>query len=268
MADAIDLDLYLERIDWRGGALTPSEDVLASLVRAHVSHVAFENLDVLLGRGVSLEIGALEDKLVRRRRGGYCFEHGTLFAAVLARIGFVHTPHLARVVHGRAREASPRTHMLLRVELGGRTFLADPGYGQAARLPLPLEDGLVLRDGAEVYRLAREGRAWVYRTGEDASAHWLTDLGSDEPMDFVVGNHFTSTSPVSSFKNHLMLRAWTPEGARIGVYDREVTVWRDGVPERRTLADRRELRAFVATHAAIDLPEVETLVVPAVEGWG
>ena len=82
----VDLDRYFQRIGWTGSR-EPTRDVLAGLLVRHTAAIPFENLDVLLGRPPSLALEALEDKLVVRRRGGYCYEHATLFAAVLRALG-------------------------------------------------------------------------------------------------------------------------------------------------------------------------------------
>jgi len=104
--------------------------------------IPFENLDVLLGRPVRLDLASLQAKLVDARRGGYCFEHVTLFAAVLEQLGFTPVRHSACVVLVNPRTAAPRTHMFLTVPLAEGTFVVDPGFGVLApKVPLPLEDG-------------------------------------------------------------------------------------------------------------------------------
>jgi N-hydroxyarylamine O-acetyltransferase len=81
--------------------------------QAHVGAIPFENLDILLGRPVVLEIDALQAKLVSGRRGGYCFEQNTLFRAALERIGFRVTALAARV-----RAGATAVRMLLAVRDG------------------------------------------------------------------------------------------------------------------------------------------------------
>ena len=92
----VDLDAYFARIGY-GGPAAPRLDVLNDLMSAHVQAVPFENLDVLLGRGIRIDLESLQNKLVHARRGGYCFEHATLFAAVLEQLGFQPTRHSSRV---------------------------------------------------------------------------------------------------------------------------------------------------------------------------
>src|SRR5262245_53551394 len=110
----LDLDGYLARIGY-AGPRRATRETLAALHEAHVGAIPFENLDILLGRQISLEPAALQLKLVSGRRGGYCFEQNTLFRAVLEALGFRVTALAARVRGGGVLR--PRTHMLLRVDL-------------------------------------------------------------------------------------------------------------------------------------------------------
>src|SRR5262245_53404654 len=136
----LDLDADRHRIGYTG-PLTPTRETLAGLHLAHATHIPFENLDILLGRPIRLDLEALQAKLVRGRRGGYCFEQNTLFAAALERVGFPVTRLAARVRLG-ATGVRPRTHMLLKVDLEGASFLADVGFGGEGLLqPLPFVPG-------------------------------------------------------------------------------------------------------------------------------
>jgi N-hydroxyarylamine O-acetyltransferase len=123
----IDLDQYLVRIGY-SGSLDPTVETLCGLHLAHVTNIPFENLDILLGRAISLDLHSLEAKLVACGRGGYCFEHNTLFGAVLESLGFAVTRLAARVRFG-SETIRPRSHMLLSVKLDGEPWLADVGFG-------------------------------------------------------------------------------------------------------------------------------------------
>src|SRR5436190_21361273 len=93
---AFELDAYLDRIDYTGGR-EPSLATLWAIHQRHVYAVPFENLDIHLGRGIRIDLPSLTQKLVHQRRGGYCFEQNTLFAAALREMGFTVTPLTARV---------------------------------------------------------------------------------------------------------------------------------------------------------------------------
>jgi N-hydroxyarylamine O-acetyltransferase len=266
---SLDLHAYLARIQW-GGEVRPTYDTLTGLLSAHMSSIPFENLDVLLGRPVRLELNALQDKLVHARRGGYCFEHGTLFAAVLDQLGFEPVRHTARVVLLAPRTASPRTHMFLTVPLAEGTFVVDPGFGALApQVPVQLLEGAEAGADHASHWMARDGRYWVLRTrtGDKVVDCWVSTLEQENLVDFEVGNHFTATHPGSPFVNRIMMRALTADG-RVAVMNRDVTVWRANKPQSTRLADRPALRALLVEHFGFDLPEVEQLRVPSIPEWG
>ncbi len=268
MAATIDLDAYFERIHW-GGSAQPSYGNLAGLLLAHVSRIPFENLDVLLGRGIRLDLDGLQAKLITAKRGGYCFEHATLFASVLERLGYDLVRHTARVVIVMPRNEAPRAHELLTVSLPEGTFVVDPGFGGLTpRLPLPLSPDAAVRLEDDVHWLAREDDHWVLRAaaGEKVIDCWVSTLEHDNLVDFEVSNHYTATHPNSPMRHRLMLRAFTPDG-RISIMNRDVTRWRNGVAERSQLDDRKALRELLADGFGFDLPEVEQLRVSSIPEW-
>jgi len=221
-AAALDTAAYLGRIGV-GAPAAPTPAALALLHEAHCTAVPFENLDILLGQPIRLDLASLQAKLVAGRRGGYCFEQNTLFQAALEALGFRVTPLAARVRAG-ATGVRPRTHMLLRVDLDAGPFLADVGFGADGLLrPLPLAAGAELKVGPCAHRLAREGDLFVLqaRTTAGWSDLYAFTLERQYPVDYEVANHFTSTHPQSIFVLGLTAqRSW---------------------PERRALLRNREL---------------------------
>jgi len=266
---AFDLDAYLARIGWRG-PLEPTLETLSDLTRAHISRIPFENLDVLLGRGIRLDLDSLAAKMVAAGRGGYCFEHATLFQAVLERLGFSLTAHAARVVMTVPRHRSPRTHMFLVAAINGERYVVDPGFGGHTALgPVPLRDGVSVRDGGDRHRMVRRDGEWVLEAEIDGrmTPLWVSGLEPQLPVDFELANYWVSTAAASPFVNRLMLRALTPDGGRTSVMNREVTVRRGGRTEKYQLADRKALRALLAGDFGFDLPEIEQVRVPMVPEW-
>jgi N-hydroxyarylamine O-acetyltransferase len=265
----LDLDAYLARIGWQGGT-EPTLATLAGLVEGHVRAIPFENLDVLLGRGIRLDLASVQAKLVRGRRGGYCFEHCTLMQAVLRRLGYAVVAHTARVTILPGREGAPRTHMFLVVTLPEGRFVVDPGFGGLApRRPVPIADQGLDPDGRPLAWMQRDDPFWVMhvRRGDVAMEGWITTFDVDQPIDFELGNHYTSTHPASAFLQRLTLRAYTPAG-RITVMNRELTRWIGDMPgEPEPLADRAALRAVVREAFGLDMPEIETMRVPIVPEW-
>jgi len=258
----------LTRIGWRGSRAS-SFDTLAGVLRAHMTTVPFENLDVLLGRGVRIDLDSVVAKIVDARRGGYCFEHGTLFQAALTQLGFAPVAHAARVIMLRRREEAPLTHMVLTVTIDGRTFVLDPGFGGHAPLvPVPLEEGQEVHDGSDRHRMVRRDGEWVLEAQVDGTFTplWTTALERAEPVDFLMANHFVSTFPVSPFVTSLMLRAFSPRG-RVSMMNRDLTVRDGSAVEKSVLSDRAALRAVLASDFGFDLPDVERMRVPSVPEW-
>jgi len=142
---SIDLAAYFERIGFSGPARpAPTLDTLRALHLLHPQTIPFENLDVLIGRPVRLDLESVQRKLVESRRGGYCYEHNLLFRSVLQTLGFRVRSFAGRVLWGRdAPEMPARTHMLLLVDLDEGTFLTDVGFGgMTLSAPLALQTGL------------------------------------------------------------------------------------------------------------------------------
>jgi N-hydroxyarylamine O-acetyltransferase len=250
----VNLDAYFERIGWRGA---PD---LAGILAHHMRAIPFENLDVLLGRPPRLALEALEAKLVQARRGGYCYEHATLFASVLRELGIAVRTHSARVVMMTPRSAAPRTHMFLTT---GDVML-DPGFGGLApRVPVPL-DGTVA--GEHRFVEADGERALEIRDGDNWKRLWVSSMEHDLPIDFEMANHFTATHPASPFTTRLMARAFTPDG-KVSIFNRDATITRDGETRTVQLADRAALRTLVAEYFGFDLPELLALRVPSVPEW-
>jgi N-hydroxyarylamine O-acetyltransferase len=263
--DAFDLDAYCTRIRWTGptsvpGAGAPAIEIVAGLMHAHMEAIPFENLDVLLGRGVRLDLDSVTAKLVTARRGGYCFEHGTLFQAALQAVGVETVAHAARVLLVAPKAQAPRTHMLLTMNDAGRTWVLDPGFGGHGPLvPVPLVEGEEARYGRDVHRLVHRDGEWVLEglVNGAMTALWTSSLEPQFPVDFALANHYVSTFAESPFVTRLMIRALT-HGGRVSAMNRA---------EKRQLADRAELRALLARHFGFDLPEVEKLRVPSVAEW-
>jgi len=262
-----DLPAYLARIGY-DGPRRPDHPTLSGLLAAHMNAIPFENIDVLLGRPIRLDLAALQEKIVADRRGGYCFEQTALFLAALRAPGFEATPRTARVVLVVGPDEAPRGHMHVIVRLPEGEYVADPGLGGVGcRAPIPL-DGTQVRDGDEHYSIQADGRRRVLRitsAGRSFDA-WVAGLDEDNWVDFEVANHWTATHPASPFVSRLMLRAMIP-GGRITLMNRDVTVRRDGTTDKYRLADRAELRRLVQTHFGFDCPELETMRVPSEPGW-
>jgi N-hydroxyarylamine O-acetyltransferase len=155
------LDAYLARIGHRG-ATAPTLATLAALHRQHLACIPYENLDIHLGRRLTLDTGAAFEKLVVRRRGGWCYEHNLLFADVLRRLGY--GVELLSGAVGTAATGAPadHNHLALLVSVpGDGDYLADVGFGDAPLEPLPLRPGRY-RQGFFDVGLTCDGERWTF----------------------------------------------------------------------------------------------------------
>jgi N-hydroxyarylamine O-acetyltransferase len=252
--ERLDLGGYVDRIGYPG-ALHPSAATLRGLHRAHITSISFENLDAVLGRGIDLDLAAIQDKLVRRPRGGYCHEHNLLFAAALERLGFGVTRLLARPLS--SAHSLPRGHCTLLVRADGRTWLADVGYGgQGPLAPIPLEDGLRVSQGGWLFRLDRAGSAWTLATAGPegwVSLYAMTPHPYRQP-DFEMASYFVSTHPTSPFATEVIVQR-TTGSARYALRGLDLTLDRpDGSRQRRRI-EPRGLGHALRTVFGIVLPE-------------
>jgi N-hydroxyarylamine O-acetyltransferase len=267
MAHLLDLDAYFARINY-AGTRAATHETLADVLRAHIASIPFESFDVLLGRPIRLDPESLQSKLVVNRRGGYCFEHASLFRAALEALGFAPISHCSRVVLFEPRHESVRQHMFLTVDVGGTVYVVDPGFGPfACSSPIPM-DGTPVPAHRPTHRLAREGSDWVLYVTNDGQqvAGWISSMEQENPVDFEMMNYYISTHPASFFTHNILASAVTQDG-RVNVVNQDVHVIRGGASEPAHLPDRKALRSLVAQHFGFDLPELETMRVDAVPGW-
>jgi len=250
----VDLEAYFARIGWAGDP-RPTANVLEELHLAHATHIPFENLDILLGRPIHLDVESLQAKLVHGRRGGYCFEQNTLFAAVLEQLGFRVTRLAARVRYN-ATQVLPRTHMLLKVDVQGLSWLADVGFGGGGLLtPVPMIEGQIARQFSWTYRLIREAEVWVLQALHDDGwrDYYAFTQERHFDVDFEMANYFVSTHPKSFFVQLLHAQLPTPE-ARYILRNRELTILREGAVESRAIEDEDALLRVLAHLFHLEFP--------------
>ena len=253
-----DLDAYLARIGF-GARLAPSLAVLSGLVSAHATSIPFESLNPLARRPVDLGIDALQQKLVRDGRGGWCYEHNLLFGHALHAIGFRPIGLAARVLWSVAAGAvRPRTHMLLRLDVDGQPHLVDVGFGGLTLTGvLRLEPDVVQETPHEPFRLVRRGEDFVMEALlKDA---WVPlysfDLQPQLMPDYEMPNWVLQHHPESHFLANLIAARPEPD-RRYALLNAELAVHhRDGVSERRLLTTLDGLRDTLAGVFRIRMPE-------------
>ncbi|WP_405587002.1 arylamine N-acetyltransferase [Streptomyces sp. NBC_01092] len=275
MSDSLrfDLDAYLRRIGWEGERRAD----VATLRGVHLAHlrgIPFENLDALRRIAPSLDPADLMAKLVHSRRGGYCYEHNSLFADALEALGFEVTRLGARVVVGADRiESRPRTHMALLVRAPGdpQPYLADVGFGAIGALlePVPLTAGVEFRDAERRHRLAHAPHhgpleLWLLQAHDRAKDEWADQyaftLEPFEKPDFEVINWHIGTNPRSPFTQRVYVQSLTAE-RHLLLNGRLLTETRaDGTVVEREVTREAQARRLLAREFGIDAPEGMTLL--------
>lgn len=239
------LDAYFERIGYDGDRI-PSLDVLRKLHLLHTQSIPFENLSPLAGMEVKLDIPSLLDKFTRQGRGGYCYEHNLLFQHVLHALGFKTTGLAARVrLNVRDDIITPRSHMLLLVEINGEPYIADTGFGgMTLTAPMRLESGVEQATPHGPFRLLQDAATYKLeaKAGEGWKILYVFDLVEQFLPDYEVSNWYLSNHPQSHFVTGLIAALPAADG-RHALYNNRYTFYgRDGRQEKKVLETAGELK--------------------------
>ena len=211
----LSVEEYLKRIEYTGSTECSLAN-LTELQETHVHTVPYENLDIVEGREVSLAPECIYDKIVTRRRGGYCFELNGLFSWLLSQLGYKPIEFFGRWLKGEELAIPPRRHRICKVIMDGQPYICDVGVGMnAPRHPLVFEEGLEQKQGNETYRIiSHEKLIWVVQELEKGEWGNLYSFTEDiaQPIDFFMPHYYCTTHPESIFLNLTMVYIRTREG--------------------------------------------------------
>jgi N-hydroxyarylamine O-acetyltransferase len=209
----LDAAAYLRRINY-DGPLAPSAETLRQLHLAHLLSVPFENLSIHRREPIVLDDAALFEKIVRRQRGGFCYELNGVFAALLRSLGFKVTMLSAEVANGQGEFGPPFDHMTLMVTLEDR-WLADVGFGDSFREPLLLDERGPQIQGDEAFRIEETGSQLVMsrRAENDVwQPQYRFSLEPHEYADYAEMCRYHQTSPQSHFTQKRICSRATLDG--------------------------------------------------------
>ncbi|MEC5384976.1 arylamine N-acetyltransferase [Uliginosibacterium sp. H3] len=254
-----DLADYFTRIAYSGDG-KPTLQTLATLHALHPQAIPFENLDPLSGRVVNLAPDAVFAKLARNRRGGHCYEHNGLLKRVLEKLGFTVKGLVARVMwFAPEGTLTPRTHMVLRVDLEGVSYLVDVGFGGLVMsAPLRLDTQDEQATPHERFRLVRTDADICVQAGlgHEWRALYRFDLTEQLAIDYEGPNWFACTHPTSRFVNDLLV-ARAPAGARYTLLNNHLSLRDAAGKKKQVLHDAGELRRVLEEVFAIAVPQDE-----------
>lgn len=254
MASPLSLARYLERLEY-AGPLRPDLETLTAIHRAHLRSIPYENLDIHLGRTLSLDLEAQFRKLVLDRRGGWCYEMNGVLAWALGELGFrirMVTGTVGRSTRGDQAEGN---HLVLIGELD-QPYLVDVGFGDGPLEPLPLMPGLY-RIGRFDFRLTESGGRWVLHNHPFGGApEFDFTLEPRRIPDFAAKCTELQTSPESGFVKTTVCQRYDGDDlvALRGAVLRTVT--EAGLTER-DLTSQAEYQAALEHRFGIQLPAAE-----------
>ncbi len=254
----MDLKAYFDRIGFHGEA-RPDVTTLRALHRAHLQAIPYENLDVQFGRVVTIDPEAAFDKIVRRRRGGWCYEMNSLFGAVLVAIGFKITRMAGAATRATTGDSAIGNHLVLLVELDGEPWIADVGFGDGSLEPFPLEAAAMTIAGYSLRLEALDERWWRFHNHE---------FGGAKSFDFVVAPadpallaekcQWLQSAPESGFVQNAVAQRFRGEDI-LALRGRVLRCVRPTGKQERILASADELVSVLAGDFGLELPEAAGL---------
>jgi len=248
----MDTQAYLERINYTG-PFAPGAETLRLLQVAHLRTVPFENLSIHSGEPIVLDDERLFEKIVRRRRGGFCYELNGLFAALLRALGFEVTMLSARVANAEGIFGPDFAHMTLMVTLAER-WLVDVGFGDSFLEPLKLDEENEQIQARRAYRIVREdeGLTLMQRLNDDEwKQQYRFTLRPYQYSDYAEMCRYHQTSPQSHFTKARICSRATPEG-RISLSDlRFITTIADGERQEQILTNQEEYATILRDHFGV-----------------
>lgn len=256
---------YLQRIHVQD-SLEPTLETLRTLHEAHMLAVPFENLSIHVGQPIILEEEALYEKIVRRRRGGFCYELNGLFAWMLRQLGFQVSLLSAGVAGSDGKFGPAFDHLTLLVhQLDGADWLADVGFGDSFLQPLQFESGLeqkdrdghwyrVLKTDEESKEAGEHGNYWIMQQpGEDGwAAQYRFTLQPHILTDFTELCHYQQTSPESHFTQKRICSLATPTG-RVTLSDWLLITTTHGERTEQILTTQEEYDAALVEYFGVVL---------------
>ena len=253
----MDVQAYFDRIGFAGSARADLE-TLTALHRLHLRAIPYENFDVLLGRPVSLAPEAAFEKLVTRRRGGWCYEMNGLLGAVLEDIGFTVTRMAGAVMRTERGDVSLGNHLVLRVDLD-RPYIADVGFGDGIAEPFPLTFDAHHCAGYE-FRLEDLGDTWLrfHNQGQGGAPYFDFRLEPAAPDQLEATCQWLASSPDSIFTQMALGFRHTDDGI-VGLLGRTLRRVRPGEKTTELIETAEQLIAVLDREFDLDLPEATDL---------
>ncbi|MBE9063180.1 arylamine N-acetyltransferase [cf. Phormidesmis sp. LEGE 11477] len=249
----MNVEAYLDRIGYKGSR-EPTAESLKQLHRAHMLAAPFENLDIFLSRPIILSLPSLYDKIIRHRRGGFCYELNGLFGWLLDQFGFTVRLLSARVFSG-AQPGFEFDHLLLLVELEDR-WIADVGFGDSFLEPLRLDTEAENLQFGGSYRLIESGSERILQRRQHSvwNSQYIFSLTPHHLEEFSAMCQHQQISPESTFTQKSLCTLATGNG-RITLSNSRLIIRVGEQRQEQLLADGQAYRTLLKSHFGIEFGE-------------
>ena len=257
MITSTEAEQYLQRIDYRG-PLARDSTTLSGLQWAHLTHVPYENLDILAGIPLSLDPTDLFQKIVVNRHGGYCFELQGLFKELLEALGFSVAQYAARFLDDDTT-IQMRRHRVLVVTIDDQRYLVDVGVrNESPRKALHLVCGKVQSDGICQYRFEKDSFFGWMLLQKEPGKDWKRTYGFTEEAqvddDFIMPSFYCEKHPDSGFNKYMKLSIFCGE-SNFTIVNDVFKDYRSGkVQLRKRLTGPDELSAVLGRYFGLENP--------------
>lgn len=233
-----------------------SYGTLLALHRNHLYSIPFENLDIHTGKKIVLDMNLIEDKIIKNKRGGFCYELNGLFYELLKEIGFDVKMLAARVYNEEEIPGDEFDHMTLLVNIDGEEYIADVGFGDSFIEPLHLIQDFVFEDEAGYFQIVKEGKEnYKLLRSEDGVTFvpkYIFTKAERKLSDYTNACEYTQTSPKSHFtKNKLCSLA--NENGRITLINDKLIIRKNGDKNETPVKSEKEFNENLLKYFGISV---------------
>ncbi len=252
-AKRIDVDSYLKRIQQQREE--PTIDYLRRLHRAHLLHIPFENLDIHYHSKIILDYDMIFNKVIQRKRGGYCYELNGLFFHLLQNLGFESRIISAQVKSEDSDEyGKDFDHMALIVYVDEGEFLVDVGFGKGIIYPKRISNGLVQMDYTNYYKITKDINDWYFLQASNDASSFNTKYKflnqSKEMIQFHPMNEYHQSSQDSMFTQRKFITKLTETG-RVTLSANKLIEHNLGTLKETPIGNEDEFLALLEQHFGI-----------------
>ena len=246
---------YLERINF-DGATEPTLELLRTLQKKHLLSIPFENLDIHYKTPIQLNSANIFEKVINKKRGGFCYELNSLFYELLRSIGFTVKTISARVFNSKKQTFSPEfDHFAILANINSANYLVDVGFGEFAFHPLEIESNTIQNDERGIFKIEKHDDKY-YKVSKLVDENWIAEyifsLQKRDLSEFEERCLYHQTSPESHFTQNKLCSLLTATG-RITVTSDKIKITERNVITELTINNENEFLSALERYCNLRL---------------